>query len=217
MSALDIMSDSPDIPPLDFSELEAEDSVQTANTNLSVNVPPPPTQKKIVAGVEQPDDSTVLKVKRKNSILKCKTLFPIALEGYADKLTWAHLDTLDATQMDNLYQEIRVHIGTYNSANMLPMIFMNLTSIPEKFGPIIGLELEGLQAKMLANEQLKSILNEVSLDYESLCYMPPIYRLGLTSIGIMASVHQENVNVKALKKFIETPVNDQLVDEFEDL
>lgn len=201
------------LPSVDFNEINQMDNENSSEA--------PPTnennQQGQTLGVDMPPTDLVTKIKRKASILRYKTLFPNALAGYEEKLGIEYLDKLTSTQIEQLYQEIRIHIGTRNSSNLIPLAYKSLASIPEALGPSFGFELQGLQTQLILNEQIKDQLNEISMEYENACYIHPIYRLALTTIGVMSFVHQDNSMKRKMREISEINVKQDIIDEFQDL
>ena len=170
-----------------------------------------------VLGVKLPNNDLIEKTKLKLSILRYKDIFGAYLTHYGDRLNVENLDTLDNETLSSLIDEIRITVGCRNSASMISNSYFGLAGFVENLGPSIGLELQGLQASLMNSKMIVETLQEISLEYESLAYIPPIQRLVLGTGQILIGIHSLNQSNKKIQSFSNDKIKQDIVNKFDDL
>lgn len=168
-------------------------------------------------GLETPEVGLLLRTQYKTSIYEYKTHFSHCLEAFGDRLEKENIEALDDEGLKLLYQEIRIVVGSRNSAQLIPTAVNMISIIPEKFGHLFGLDLEGFTNNIKLSTSLKENIQELSIEYKKYIYVHPLYRFGLNYVQLLAYTHDENQMKKQLLEKLSTAVNQSALEEFKDL
>lgn len=170
-----------------------------------------------VLGLKLPDDNVVDKAKLKLSILRYRETFGKYLEHYGDRLEISNLEALSNEELGILLEDVKIAVGCRRTASLIPPVYFGLAGMVEGFGSTIGMELQGLQTALMNNQMIVETLQEISLEYESISYLPPVQRLLIGTGQIIVSLHSINKSNRETKIFSEKPIKKEVVDEFKDI
>lgn len=153
----------------------------------------------------------------KLTIRKYVEKFPQHLQIYGDRLDLLSLDQLSQEELEVLLKQIRVTIGSQNSGMYIKTAYFGTLGLIENMAPKFNLKLQGLQSVMSMNKQIENVLDEVSLEYESVCYIPPIQRLLLLTGFNIKYLHNMNREKELQETLLNDKLDSKLIDEFEDI
>ena len=124
-----------------------------------------------------------------------------------------NLKKMHIYQLEDLAEEVKLNVSNWNTDDYLYGGYVVCSNLIEQMGPYIGLDLEGYTKAVVTNPSIKSLTVECSLERE-IVYIPPEYRLIMTSLQIALGVHHANKITKP-KKDIEISKN--LAEDYKDL
>jgi hypothetical protein len=212
------MAEEQEKQDINFDELNGADDIPEDDDGIKINdISEGNARKKEVLGVELPDDSVIERTKLKLKILRYKEGFSKFLEHYGDKLENKNLEGLSNEDLEFLLEEIRITVGTRNSSSMVSNVFMGLGGVAEHLAPRVGMDLHGLQYFMEKDQNIKDTLLELSLEYESFSYLPPMQRLMLQCGRLVMDVNNHNKALKLQKIFNDSEMKKEVIEEFNDL
>lgn len=132
---------------------------------------------------------SMLKRKRIQKIIKYHKTFPKKL-GKPPKIT--ELDKYDLQKLDLVLKECKYTIGCANANKTMTKMANGAIMALEKASPYIGLNLNGLSAELMADEDFQDNLKELMLEYDEVVYTKPEYRLIQTLMMKGAMIHTKN-------------------------
>lgn len=151
------------------------------------------------------------------SIMRYKQLFPNHLILYGDRLTLENLEKLTQDQLQRFLDEVKITVGSRNSASMITTSYMSAMGLAETLGPKLNMKLQGLQASLMNNQMIMETLTEISLEYESLAYINPIQRLAIQTGQHILFLHQQNKANEQKEIFLKENTKKEIVEEFKDI
>ena len=222
--------------PDEFQKI-MEEGIAKLETKLPEDAPPPKVKKFSILGsrreqelvgevadgpvtsfgLELPDNEIMTKTQYKTSIYDYKNHFGHCLESFDERLTKEHIESLDIDGLEQLYQEVRIAVGSRNSADLIPLAVNMVSLIPEKYGHLVGLDLEGFAAQVQLSQSLKENIMELSIEYKKYIYIHPLYRFGLNYFQLLMNTNNENKQKKMLLEVLSTTVDPLALEEFRDL
>ena len=170
-----------------------------------------------VLGSELPTEALIDITKKKLKIIRYKELFGKHLTHYGDRLDINKLDELTTDELCNLSEEVKITVGSRNSGGFITSVYLGIAGVAEGLGPKIGMDLENLKVCLFNNEAIKDTLQELSLEYEDLVYMPPAQRLLLLTGQTIIALNEHNKFEKKKKILNNSEIKKEILEQFSDL
>ena len=202
-----------------YDELDKIDNIDDDVNDIPINTEPScvAEEQKEILGSPLPSQNIIIKTTLKNTIMKYKLIFGKYLEVFNDRLDASSLDSMTVDELNILLDEIRVSVGCRGSANLIKSGYNNAAGILENIAPAVNMNLRGLQAAVTGNEMLQETLDEISLEYSELSYVPPLYRLMYQSAYIVLALNQVNKDNEKIRLFNDSLIPQNIINEFQDL
>lgn len=127
------------------------------------------------------------------------------------------LETKTSEELDKLLEEIRLIVGNKNSTQLMFLGYQQGLSILENVGPLLNMDLQGIQLMAIQDRAIMDCVQELSIEYMSMKYMKPHIRLAILTGGLCMKVSNSNKTQKILNNFQEKEVQENIVEEYLDL
>jgi hypothetical protein len=99
---------------------------------------------------------------------------------------------LNITQLRSLADDVEFMVACRKSATQARTVFLTGTSIAENLAQPMGFKVKGLTQVLKQEEEVMSMVDEISIKYESDLMVSPEIRLGMTIAGICIGLHKHN-------------------------
>ncbi len=187
----------------EFDELTNEMAATTGEPNFEPS-PVPLTQEQILE-----------KLKLKSKIFQYRELFPKQLLVYDYK--FADFDSMSIAEIQELLIEIQFAVSSRNSAGFTKQIYFSGVQLTERFGTMLNFQLQGLENALQQSQEVHDCLNELSLKYEDMMFMPPEMRLLHCTLQTALALHKVNSSNNTIKEVLSTRLAEDVQKKYEDL
>lgn len=163
------------------------------------------------------DQDVVDSHKIRISIVRYYQTFSKYLDMYGDRLSLVNLEPLTKQELEILLQEVKITVGCRSSSSLISNLYFGSLAMAEALAPKVNMKLDGLANAIASNQNIVETIKEISLEYESMSYIPPIYRLALFTSQSILYVNNHNKAEEKKKDFLNEKVNNEIVNEFDDI
>lgn len=120
-------------------------------------------------------------------------------------------------ELDGYLEEIQLIIGNRNANNMLAIGYTHGLSIIEGMGSYLNMDLQGLSMVCIKDQAIRDCLKELSIEYMSMNYVKPQYRIVALTLCTAMSLDNKNKENKIINNYIEKNIDDDFKDKFKEL
>lgn len=132
------------------------------------------------------------------------------------------LESYSLYELEDLLDEVRLVVSNRQSSNFMKSLYFNGAGLVENLAPrFLKLNLTGLRTNLEQNQTVDETLDELSIEYSALDYVPPEQRLALATFMTLNETFIMNRLVKTQSKTIEknlnNPVNQDVLNQYNDI
>jgi hypothetical protein len=120
-------------------------------------------------------------------------------------------------ELDSYLEEIQLIIGNKNANNMLGIVYTHGLSMIESYGSYLNMDLQGLSMICIKDQAIRDCLKELSIEYMSLNYVKPQYRIAMLTLGIAMSIDGQNKENKIINNYVQKNITDDFKDKYSHL